>query len=406
MRAKEVLGRRRQRLLLAVLPVAIVGTAGKSPCSLEVTTGADTSVTFSLGPSTIDPWIQAEAFALEHGINRGDGCGSSICIAGRLVDALIQQNCDHESLRGSLDEGDEGVGLQSSGLAKVNLTALAAAAEASLRTVRRKVDATVCYSIRDDGEVCATDQTSPMSIAGRAYEGQLAALATAAADEYRWFAAEMHVNEMLELRKYHLEASAALTKTLTKLTSGLAVRFSDAHTEVERAPATVHASRSSGPAAPSCTNSEPLDDIGRRTGTDKSSRHHHFAEFYDMQLATLDIPVTSLLEIGVKDGRSLAMWAEKFPCAAVVGLDLEPDNAMRGDWMGYEVRVRVTSYLGMKLQQSHYRVPLLYRPNRTDSSLVRVTFIIIIIIVFPTTLHIGALHQSKQHVRARVRAPS
>lgn len=338
------------RVALLLLTAVVATGHASSPCSLKVSIPGDAGAVFSLSPSTVDPWSHAEAFAERHGLNSGAGCASSLCVAGVLVKALANQGCGHVGL-----EAEHGVvemdtvGLEVAAVAafaatsgRANFSALAHAAEASLRTVRREVDASVCFSVRYGGSACATDQTSPASIAVRAYEEQLRQLAEAATEERKWFTAEMHVTELLSLRRHHLEASAALTRQLAELTSNIAARYS------EEPLADSGASSSSGrlptakPPSPPCVNPEPLDEIGRRTGTDKSSRHHHFLRFYEEQFskalggATTDPELTSVLEVGVKEGRSLAMYKEKFPCARVVGLDLEPERSYAS--AGYEVR--------------------------------------------------------------------
>jgi hypothetical protein len=69
-----------------------------------------------------------------------------------------------------------------------------------------------------------------------------------------------------------------------------------------------------------------LDIIGKRHGTDKSSLANDYLFFYHRHLAALrsksDVRV---LEIGVDEGRSLKMWDDYFPHAAViVGMDVNP----------------------------------------------------------------------------------
>jgi hypothetical protein len=78
------------------------------------------------------------------------------------------------------------------------------------------------------------------------------------------------------------------------------------------------------------TSDELLDSIGRRTGTDKSSRFHNFLTFYEQQLTGQT--VHTMLEIGVKEGKGLMMWAEKFPCVAVVGMDIDVAKAYPGPY--------------------------------------------------------------------------
>lgn len=81
------------------------------------------------------------------------------------------------------------------------------------------------------------------------------------------------------------------------------------------------ASRGLGPEAP---RRRTLDEIGLAHGTDKSSRIHDYLRVYDRTLAHLRDEDLQMLEIGVHKGSSLAMWAEYFPRARVVGFDLDP----------------------------------------------------------------------------------
>lgn len=62
-----------------------------------------------------------------------------------------------------------------------------------------------------------------------------------------------------------------------------------------------------------------LDELSVKYGTDKGSLKHHYMEFYEQHLPKSP---KKILEIGVKEGRSLAMWHEYFPNAEIFGLDL------------------------------------------------------------------------------------
>lgn len=69
---------------------------------------------------------------------------------------------------------------------------------------------------------------------------------------------------------------------------------------------------------------ESLDAIGLRTGTDKASTIHDYLGVYEQQLGHLRGERFQLVEIGVHKGASTRMWAEFFPRADVVGIDIDP----------------------------------------------------------------------------------
>jgi hypothetical protein len=68
-----------------------------------------------------------------------------------------------------------------------------------------------------------------------------------------------------------------------------------------------------------------LDDIGRSHGTDKASNIHDYLRFYERRLSHLRHEAFTLIEIGVYRGSSVATWAEFFPKATIVGLDVNED---------------------------------------------------------------------------------
>src|SRR2546430_616290 len=69
-----------------------------------------------------------------------------------------------------------------------------------------------------------------------------------------------------------------------------------------------------------------LNNIGLRHDTDKSSRFHNYLDFYEQQLPDRSFD-GRLLEIGVMDGYSMAMWREYYPDAAdIIGLDIMPKD--------------------------------------------------------------------------------
>lgn len=73
-----------------------------------------------------------------------------------------------------------------------------------------------------------------------------------------------------------------------------------------------------------------LHDLALKYGTDKLE--HGYLSFYEQYLPK---EPKRILEIGVKEGRSLAMWAEYFPNAEVHGLDLfaEPNIDEVRSWL-------------------------------------------------------------------------
>lgn len=72
----------------------------------------------------------------------------------------------------------------------------------------------------------------------------------------------------------------------------------------------------------------PLDELFLKYGTDKSSKHHNFAEVYHPALAPLRPSTRTVLEIGIfgitpdNAGASLKAWADYFPNATIYGVDL------------------------------------------------------------------------------------
>lgn len=67
-----------------------------------------------------------------------------------------------------------------------------------------------------------------------------------------------------------------------------------------------------------------LDQIALTTGTDKSSAGHGYTAVYAPLLDHLrERDDVRLLEIGVWEGASLAMWSEWLPNANIVGVDID-----------------------------------------------------------------------------------
>ena len=65
-----------------------------------------------------------------------------------------------------------------------------------------------------------------------------------------------------------------------------------------------------------------LDRLGRLHGTSKSSGGRNLLRAYEPFFAPLRDTAFELLEIGVGDGASLRLWADYFPRATIVGLDV------------------------------------------------------------------------------------
>ena len=65
-----------------------------------------------------------------------------------------------------------------------------------------------------------------------------------------------------------------------------------------------------------------LTELGRQHGTDKV--RHGYLTHVEPLLAPFRNEAFDLLEIGVKDGASIRMWADYFPRARIVGLDIHP----------------------------------------------------------------------------------
>jgi hypothetical protein len=90
-----------------------------------------------------------------------------------------------------------------------------------------------------------------------------------------------------------------------------------------------------------------LNALARRHGTDKSSEGHDYARLYQHHFADRRETVRTLLEIGVggktsftnfesrEGGASLRTWADYFPDATVVGVDIH-DKAITGDRIRFE----------------------------------------------------------------------
>jgi len=69
-----------------------------------------------------------------------------------------------------------------------------------------------------------------------------------------------------------------------------------------------------------------LDAIGLKYGADKASTHHNYLNFYELFFSPIRNNALSILEIGVLKGQSLSVWAEYFPKARIVGVDIVPES--------------------------------------------------------------------------------
>lgn len=113
-----------------------------------------------------------------------------------------------------------------------------------------------------------------------------------------------------------------------------------------------------------------LNDIGLRFDTDKSSRFHNYLDFYQDQLPDQSFD-GRLLEIGIMDGYSIAMWRKYYPKAQVVGLDIMPkqhliiprttllklnstDVAAMKELGNFDIILDDGSHMSLEQQQSFY----------------------------------------------------
>lgn len=77
-----------------------------------------------------------------------------------------------------------------------------------------------------------------------------------------------------------------------------------------------------------------LDEIGLKYKTDKSSMTHCYLDNYEKYFSSWRDKEFVLLELGVAGGASIAMWREYFPKAKVYGIDINPDCAGEGIFIG------------------------------------------------------------------------
>lgn len=78
-----------------------------------------------------------------------------------------------------------------------------------------------------------------------------------------------------------------------------------------------------------------LDQLGQKSGTDKSSKHHGYLEHYERHLSSLQNEGIVLIECGVggyaypdRGGQSLRMWRSFFSIGRIVGFDLHDKSGI------------------------------------------------------------------------------
>lgn len=79
---------------------------------------------------------------------------------------------------------------------------------------------------------------------------------------------------------------------------------------------------------------DTLDQIGLKYKTDKSSMTHCYLETYEKYFEPWRSKPFTLLELGVAGGASIKTWREYFPNAKVYGIDINPDCAGEGVFIG------------------------------------------------------------------------
>ena len=76
---------------------------------------------------------------------------------------------------------------------------------------------------------------------------------------------------------------------------------------------------------PSFVSAPPsLNDLAIRYGTDKRIGIHSYVKWYEALCAPRRWQQLTMLEIGVQTGASIKMWADYFPNAQLVGIDIDP----------------------------------------------------------------------------------
>ncbi|MCW4040594.1 MAG: class I SAM-dependent methyltransferase [Candidatus Bathyarchaeota archaeon] len=97
---------------------------------------------------------------------------------------------------------------------------------------------------------------------------------------------------------------------------------------------------------------KPLTQIGRRHRTDKVRHRSHsflgmaYTDIYDYYLNHLRDSEFNLLEIGVKTGSSLRMWADYFLNATIVGIDIDPRTKKYQNYTSIKNGNRIKVHIG------------------------------------------------------------
>src|SRR5215469_2496176 len=91
-----------------------------------------------------------------------------------------------------------------------------------------------------------------------------------------------------------------------------------------------------------------LDELGIRTGTDKSRLSHDYLRHYERMMARFRNEAITLIEIGIHKGASLSLWEAYFPHARIIGVDVDPKTSRFA-------RERVTVEIGSQFDADFLR---------------------------------------------------
>jgi trans-aconitate methyltransferase len=73
--------------------------------------------------------------------------------------------------------------------------------------------------------------------------------------------------------------------------------------------------------------------------TDKANWYHGYGKTYEQLVGSRRESVTAVLELGIFQGGSLKAWADYFPHADIVGVDIDPQTMIRD-------HDRISTYVG------------------------------------------------------------